>query len=68
MEILKFILGAIVGIVAGIFLAIYSGLEMLEKYFKKQKVPGAQVVRVAIHIISIPFGILVNLFESLHSH
>lgn len=65
MELIKFIIGMFLMLLMGILMPIYRGLELLEDYFKKQQWPGSIVFRYFVWIVSIPFAIVVKIFESM---
>lgn len=68
MELIKFIIGMFLMMLMGILMPIYRGLELLEEYFKKQQWPGSRIFRYLVWIVSIPFAIVVKIFESFFSH
>jgi len=65
MELIKFIIGLFLMLLMGILMPMYRGLELLEEYFKRQQWPGSSVFRILVWIVSIPFAIVVKMFESL---
>jgi len=65
MELIKYFIGMILMLLMAIFLPIYRGLELLEDFFKRQQWPGSSGFRIMVWIISIPFAIVVKIFESM---
>ena len=65
MELIKFFIGMVLMLLMGILMPIYRGLELLEDFFKRQEWPGSSIFRIMVWIVSIPFAIVVKVFESM---